>query len=50
MTIVTYNLRAGGAGRTHWARVVEAFAPDLFFAQESAPPAEHLPELTGAAA
>jgi endonuclease/exonuclease/phosphatase family metal-dependent hydrolase len=41
--IATYNLRAGGSHRTHWVRLIEAYAVDLLLVQESLPPAEHLP-------
>lgn len=43
MRIVSYNLRFGGAGRGHWARVFENVAPDVFLVQESYEPIEHLP-------
>lgn len=38
MKIVTYNLWNGGSGNQHWSHVIEAFDPDIFFAQESYPP------------
>jgi endonuclease/exonuclease/phosphatase family metal-dependent hydrolase len=47
MKIVTYNVRQGGAGLVQWARVIEAFDPDLLAVQEPAPPADHLPPLHG---
>lgn len=45
MILATYNLRAGGTGRTHWARVLEEIRPDLFLVQETAAPEEHLPRV-----
>jgi hypothetical protein len=45
MRVATYNLRKGGSGRVHWARMVEDHAVDLLLVQESYPPDEHLPPL-----
>ena len=45
MRIVTYNLRHGGSGKGHWAKVIEQFNPDLFLVQESYPPDAHLPPM-----
>lgn len=42
MIVVTYNMRRGGADRTHWARLLAAHRADVIFAQEALPPAEHL--------
>jgi hypothetical protein len=45
MRIITYNLRFGGSGNSHWGKVFEDFAPDVFLVQESYDPIEHLPPL-----
>lgn len=45
MRIITYNLRFGGSGNSHWSKVFEDFAPDIFLVQESYDPIEHLPPL-----
>lgn len=45
MNLVTYNLRSGGTGRVHWAKVLERFRPDLFLVQETVAPEAHLPPL-----
>lgn len=45
MRIITYNLRAGGAGKAHWGKVFDSFDPDVFMAQESYEPIHHLPPL-----
>lgn len=45
MKIATYNLRKGGAARTHWATLLEQHAVDLLLLQESYPPDIHLPPL-----
>ena len=37
-------MRFGGAGRTHWGKVLAEHAPDIFLAQETCTPYEHLPE------
>src|SRR5262245_10459906 len=46
MNLVAYNLRSGGTRRVHWARVLEAFRPDIFLAQETVNPQDHLPPLS----
>ncbi len=46
MNLVTYNLRAGGAARVHWSRIIEEHEPDLFLVQETVAPSEHLPRLS----
>ncbi len=38
MKILTYNLRFGRAGKSHWSRVLEEVDPDIFLTQESYPP------------
>jgi exonuclease III len=43
MILVTYNLRAGGAGRSHWSKVLDELQPDLFLVQETTAPDTHLP-------
>ena len=43
MNLVTYNLRSGGTGRVHWAKILEVFRPGLFFVQETVAPEDHLP-------
>jgi hypothetical protein len=43
VNVVTYNMRFGGAGLTHWASVIRTFDPDLLLAQESYTPHQHLP-------
>ena len=43
MILATYNLRSGGTGRFHWAKVLEEFRPDIFLVQETVTPQEHLP-------
>ena len=43
MNVVTYNLRSGGTGRLHWAKILEEFHPGLFFIQETVAPEDHLP-------
>lgn len=45
MQIITYNLRFGGSGKIHWAKILEDFDPDVFLVQESYDPIEHLPPL-----
>ena len=45
MRIITYNLRAGGAGMTHWGKVFDEFDPDVFLIQETYEPIQHLPPL-----
>src|SRR4051794_697908 len=45
MTLVTYNLRSGGTGRSYWSRVREEFRPSIFLVQETAAPGEHLPPM-----
>lgn len=45
MRIITYNLRAGGSGKSHWGKVFDDFAPDVFLVQESYEPIKHLPPL-----
>lgn len=45
MRIITYNLRFGGSGNSHWSKIFEDFAPDVFLVQESYDPIEHLPPL-----
>jgi hypothetical protein len=45
MNTATYNLRKGGAARTHWATLIEQHAVDLLLLQESYPPDIHLPPL-----
>jgi endonuclease/exonuclease/phosphatase family metal-dependent hydrolase len=42
MTLVTYNLRSGGAARTHWSKVLDELRPDIFLVQETVAPEEHL--------
>ncbi len=43
MLLATYNIRSGGAGRTHWSKVLGEFRPDIFLVQETLAPEEHLP-------
>jgi endonuclease/exonuclease/phosphatase family metal-dependent hydrolase len=43
MNLVTYNLRSGGKGRVHWAKILDDFRPSLFFVQETVAPEDHLP-------
>lgn len=43
MNPVTYNLRSGGSGRSHWSRVLGEYRPDIFLVQETVAPEEHLP-------
>lgn len=43
MRIITYNLRTGGASKTHWSKVIDNFDPDLLLVQESYEPVLHLP-------
>ena len=43
MILVTYNLRSGGAGRTHWLKALNQLRPDIFLVQETVAPDEHLP-------
>ncbi|MDB5350082.1 MAG: hypothetical protein JWN86_1329 [Planctomycetota bacterium] len=45
MILATYNLRSGGTGRSHRARVLDEFRPDLCLVQETVAPEEHLPPL-----
>jgi endonuclease/exonuclease/phosphatase family metal-dependent hydrolase len=45
MNLVTYNLRSGGTGRSHWAKILEGFRPEIFFVQETVAPQEHLPPM-----
>lgn len=45
MRIVAYNLQFGGSNKSHWARIIEDFDPDVFLAQESFEPIQHLPPL-----
>jgi len=45
MRIITYNLQFGGSGNSHWSRVFDDFAPDIFLVQETYDPIEHLPPL-----
>jgi hypothetical protein len=45
LILATYNLRMGGTGRSHWARILEEFRPDIFLVQETVAPEEHLPPL-----
>ena len=45
MRIATYNLRAGGAAKIHWQRLLDEHAVDLLLVQESHHPDEHLPPL-----
>lgn len=45
MRIITYNLRSGGSGKSHWTKVLEDHDPDVFLVQESYDPAQHLPPL-----
>jgi hypothetical protein len=52
MNLVTYNLRSGGTGRSHWAKILEEFRPVIFLVQETVAPDEHLapmfhPEMAG---
>jgi endonuclease/exonuclease/phosphatase family metal-dependent hydrolase len=42
MKITTYNMRRGGAGRTHWSRILADHDPDVLLAQETYAPQEHL--------
>jgi hypothetical protein len=42
MRIVTYNLRYGGAGRSHWGKVFAELDPDIFLTQQSYPPDQHV--------
>ena len=42
MNIVCYNLRTGGAGRSHWREIVARYSPSVLLVQESSPPLEHL--------
>ena len=43
VNLVTYNLRSGGTGRVHWAKILEDFRPGLFLVQETVAPGDHLP-------
>ena len=45
MRIITYNLRFGGSGNSHWSKVFDDFAPEILLVQESYDPIEHLPPL-----
>lgn len=45
MNLVTYNLRSGGTGRSHWSKVIDEFRPDIFLVQETVAPEEHLPPM-----
>ena len=45
LSLVTYNLRSGGTGRSHWARVLEEFRPGILLVQETVAPEEHLPSM-----
>ena len=45
MRMMTYNLRAGGKGKSHWSKIFDDFDPDIFLVQESYEPIEHLPPL-----
>jgi endonuclease/exonuclease/phosphatase family metal-dependent hydrolase len=45
LILATYNLRSGGTGRSHWAKVLEEFHPDIFLVQETVAPEEHLPPM-----
>src|SRR5436305_6305129 len=45
MNLVTYNIRSGGTGRSHWSRAIDEFGPDLFLVQETVAPEEHLPPM-----
>jgi endonuclease/exonuclease/phosphatase family metal-dependent hydrolase len=45
LILATYNLRSGGRTRSHWAKVLEEFRPDILLVQETVDPAEHLPTL-----
>ena len=45
MRIITYNLRSGGSGKSHWAKVLEDYDPDVFLVQESYDPTQQLPPL-----
>jgi exonuclease III len=40
MRIITFNLERGGMGEQHWSRVIGAFDPDIFLAQEAFPPVQ----------
>jgi hypothetical protein len=43
--IITYNLRFGGSGNSHWSKIFDDFDPDVFLVQESFEPIQHLPPL-----
>ncbi len=45
MKIVTYNMHFGGRGRTQWTEILNRVQPDIFLAQETFAPAEHLTPL-----
>ena len=45
MKIITYNLRFGGTGKGHWAKILDEHDPDIFLVQESYAPDEHLPPM-----
>lgn len=45
MRVIAYNLRTGGTSRTHWGKVFDDLNPDLFLAQETFDPIQHLPSL-----
>ncbi len=39
--IITYNLRFGGASRSHWATILNGYDPDIFLVQETFHPRKH---------
>jgi endonuclease/exonuclease/phosphatase family metal-dependent hydrolase len=45
LILATYNLRSGGTGRSHWAKILDVFRPDVFLVQETVAPEEHLPPM-----